>query len=319
MKLFKNKVGRPTNKIKNKRKTFIISIVISIILLIGITFFCVHNLIINKTNSNKLKGSSFLYYYSQDDSNWSDRTYCDSTGYNGTIKQTYGGNACGPTAMAMVVSNLKNKKITPVTIGEEVKKTKYCSNKWYGTKIEFIPYIANKYNLYYERFTKDQSGTNGARAVLKQGGYVIAYMKKSPMANSLHYVVIYSIDNNDQVMVANPKSSNFPSKQGPYKLSDFNNKDWIGPGWYGVSNKKCPSYIKCPSKVKHGKEFTCVTDTPGATIGVSKVGLAKGYNKKFITKYSDMTKQTKYNSVGMKKIAVSKKGCKTKIKKVKVY
>ena len=81
---------------------------------------------------------------------------------------------------------------------------------------------------------------------------------------------------------------------------------------------KEPLKLSCPSSVKVGKQFTCITNMVGAKISVTKGGLSNGYNTSFTTVKGDLTKQSKYTKTGTVTVTVSKSGYKSVSKTVKI-
>lgn len=125
-------------------------------------------------------------YFSQEDPAWKNIMYSN----HGDKNQTIGSSGCGPTAMAMVVSTLTGKKVTPVEMCEfAVKKNYRTYNN--GTAWGFFGAAAKEYDIKCVQ-TGDFSKVKEA---LSDGKHiVIASMGKGHFTQGGHFVVLTSVE-----------------------------------------------------------------------------------------------------------------------------
>lgn len=137
------------------------------------------------------QGDFRKYYFSSDPYN--------SNPYGGTI-QSHG---CGPTSVAIIVSSLLNKSISPIETTAQVCKLGGCDSG--GSYIEILSKTMKEvYGLNVKMTDNDQEvidalGTNKA--------LVIALVKKGTFTTGKgHYIVLTGVNSNGQVSVADPGS-----------------------------------------------------------------------------------------------------------------
>lgn len=96
----------------------------------------------NKKDTNGQNPSTYngFKYYSQKDSRWGRQPYAQK-GSNDTMSNA----GCGPTAMAMVTSQLTGKEKNPIDIARDAKTSGFVDKT--GTNANFISTEANKYKL----------------------------------------------------------------------------------------------------------------------------------------------------------------------------
>lgn len=105
---------------------------------------------------------------------------------------------CGPTAVAVVVSNLlPENQITPVDAARWGRDNGYYSGG--GSKHEMIPAIGAHYGLTVMGLGND---ANAVKDALKNGGMVIGLMGPGHFTRGGHFIAILEIDETDQVLVA---------------------------------------------------------------------------------------------------------------------
>jgi peptidoglycan hydrolase-like protein with peptidoglycan-binding domain len=151
------------------------------------------------------------------DSLWTNYPY-DAN--NTSTVEKMGDSGCGPTAIAMVASTFCQKAVLPPVLGDLAIANGYRDhNGVNGTYPSFYQFVATRYGL--QRSTTTSLTT--VKSYCDGGGLaVINVTSASPYTNYGHYVVIYKIDSNNTVYVADPNSSN-PSTG---TVSQWNN------GWF---------------------------------------------------------------------------------------
>ena len=124
-------------------------------------------------------------YFNQADAAWNDNGYqIHSSG-------------CGPTAMAVCISSLTGKWVTPVDTTVWAYKHGYYTSA--GASHEMVPALAKQYKLSCNGLGTD---INKVRSALKKKHPVVALMGPGYFTKKGHFIVLVAIDNNDQVTVA---------------------------------------------------------------------------------------------------------------------
>lgn len=119
--------------------------------------------------------------YSQYDKRWADRPYGTST-----IAES----GCGPSAMAMIITALTGKSVTPIeTTNYANTKNLYISGA--GSSWSIAPVLAEKWGLHAKQIGLDVTTIN---ATLRAGGLVIGSGDgPKPFTTSGHYIVIRAV------------------------------------------------------------------------------------------------------------------------------
>lgn len=133
-----------------------------------------------------LSGSGYngaVVYYNQGDSPWAEHVF----------KSRYGSNkiriaGCGPTSMAICISTITGKKVTPIqTCDWGAKQGLYIPGGWHHN----CTYkIAKHWGLKCEGLDRNKSKLKKA---LKQGKMVVAIMGSGHFTLRGHFIVLYSI------------------------------------------------------------------------------------------------------------------------------
>lgn len=134
---------------------------------------------------------SFVNYYQGD--------YKQSYGYGKTISEA----GCGPTSMAMVLTNLLGKEIDPVDTAQYSMDNGYRI-KNNGTSESLFPALAKEYGLNCE---KSSHTAENIVSSLKAGNVIIAHMGKGHFTKGGHYIVLRGLDEDGKVIVSDPASS----------------------------------------------------------------------------------------------------------------
>ena len=139
-------------------------------------------------------GVTQVTYYNQLDSRWANSPY-------GT--DNIGGYACGPTAMAIVVSSLTSETVDPPHMAQWAYENGYwCSRS--GSYHTLIPSASEEWGLDVEGCTAAEP----QRIVdaLADGKLVVALMTKGHFTSSGHFIVLRGVTSDGQIMVADPSS-----------------------------------------------------------------------------------------------------------------
>ena len=148
------------------------------------------------TGLSNYGGSDFVNYYQGN--------YKQTYGYGKTIAQA----GCGPTSVAMVLTNMLGKEITPIDTAQYSMDHGYRI-KNNGTSESLFPAMAKEYGLNCE---KSRHTADNIIESLKEGKVIIAHMGKGHFTKGGHYIVLRGIDENGKVIVSDPASKDRPKK-----------------------------------------------------------------------------------------------------------
>lgn len=139
-------------------------------------------------------GATHVTYYNQLDSRWAYEPY-------GT--DSIGGYACGPTAMAIVVSSLTSDTVDPPHMAQWAYENGYWCSKS-GSYHTLVPGAAEEWGLDVEGCTAAEP----QRIVdaLADGKLVVALMTKGHFTSSGHFIVLRGVTAYGKIMVADPSS-----------------------------------------------------------------------------------------------------------------
>ena len=141
-------------------------------------------------------------YFNQTDSIWNQNGYRIASA------------GCGPTSMAVVISSLTKKWITPVDATVWAYEHGYYSSA--GSAHTLIPAMAEAYGLKCKGVGTDYESI---RTALKKGRPVIALMGPGYFTRRGHFMVLIDIDDEDNVTVADVGSRTRSAYK--YALSDI--------------------------------------------------------------------------------------------------
>lgn len=140
-------------------------------------------------------GETKVVYYNQLDPRWANTLYGRSS--------TIGKAGCGPTALAIAVSTLTGRNVTPVdTARWSVNNGHRCEGN--GSYHSLIPEGAKHYGLKVEKLGR--SSVAELREHLSSGKLVIAIMAKGHFTSSGHFIVLRGVTESGKVLVADPAS-----------------------------------------------------------------------------------------------------------------
>lgn len=124
-------------------------------------------------------------YFNQGDSAWNQNGYCIAKA------------GCGPTSMAVVITSLTGKWVTPLDTAIWGYQHGFYSRE--GSAHEMIPAMAAVYGLRCQGAGTDYQAIKNA---LKAGKPVVCLMGPGYFTRGGHFMVLVAIDNNDCVTVA---------------------------------------------------------------------------------------------------------------------
>lgn len=178
-------------------------------------------------------------YYSQKDPRWANKKYASINGKDASNDNIYT-RGCGPTAMAMVATDLTGQRITPDIISDYSYRKGYSVKG--GTNWNMVPNASRDLGLSSK--TLDSPSSSTIENELSKGKSVIASGVgdglTTPYTKNGHYIVLSSAKNG-KVMVKDP---NGIYKNGLYDLDTISrqtNKAWsigkkYGMGPYGYTS-----------------------------------------------------------------------------------
>ena len=140
-------------------------------------------------------------YFNQGDSAWNQNGYCIAKA------------GCGPTSMAVVISSLTGKWVTPLDTAIWGYQHGFYSRE--GSAHEMIPAMATAYGLRCQGAGTDYQAIKKA---LKAGKPVVCLMGPGYFTRGGHFMVLVAIDNNDCVTVADVGSRTRSAYK--YRLAD---------------------------------------------------------------------------------------------------
>ena len=141
-------------------------------------------------------------YFNQGDGAWNQNGYCIAKA------------GCGPTSMAVVITSLTGKWVTPLDTAIWGYQHGFYSRE--GSAHEMIPAMAAAYGLRCQGVGTDYQEIKNA---LKAGKPVVCLMGPGYFTRGGHFMVLVAIDNNDCVTVADVGSRTRSAYK--YRLADF--------------------------------------------------------------------------------------------------
>ena len=189
-----------------------------------------------KDKKDKKETIQGFIYFNQADAAWNDNGY--------QIKSS----GCGPSAMAVCISSLTNKWVTPVDTTVWAYKNGYYSSA--GASHEMVPALAQQYKLECHGLGSDVSKVRDA---LKKKHPVVALMGPGYFTKKGHFIVLVAIDDNDQVTVADVGSRQRTQYKYPLKevIAQTKSASAGGPCWEIYSDQRISA--KADKKAKQLK------------------------------------------------------------------
>jgi len=139
-------------------------------------------------------GETQVVYYNQGDERWKDLPY-------GT--DNIGGYACGPTAMAIVVSSLTSETVDPPHMAQwAYENGHWCSKN--GSYHTVVSGAAAEWGLTCEACTREEP--QKIVDALSSGKLVVAIMGPGHFTKSGHFIVLRGVTAEGKILVADPAS-----------------------------------------------------------------------------------------------------------------
>lgn len=173
----------------------------------------------------KYYSANSVVYYNQTDEDWAGHSYG---------KNHIGAAGCCPTSMAICISTLTGKKVTPIMVAD------WMAGKGYyvygsGTMHAAVPAAAKHWKLKSKGLGKSKTEVQKA---LKSGKLVVAIMAKGDFTSGGHYIVLSGITKKGRIQVADCGSRARTKKTWSLDLiinQSRNGADAGGPFW-AISN-----------------------------------------------------------------------------------
>lgn len=136
-----------------------------------------------------------LTYFNQLDERWANEMYGKT--------DTIGVAGCGPTALAIAITNLTGEETDPVEVAEWSYDNGYvCEGS--GSYISLIPNAAEHFGLTVEKLGK--SSAEELKQHLEDGKMIIAIMGAGHFTDSGHFIVLRGVTDKGKILVADPVS-----------------------------------------------------------------------------------------------------------------
>ena len=177
--------------------------------------------------SKKDQKSDFLYYYQTDD-RWKDYLCAGRD-----PMEKYG---CGPTAMAMVVTNLTDQTITPPEMAEWADENGYYS-PGNGSMHSLIPAAAEAFGLRAESLSVRTP--EAMQTCLENDKLLVLLMGPGHFTDGGHFILVISVNDDGTVNIADPVDPEHSQLvwEPSLLLSELSKADDSGgPGW-AISRK----------------------------------------------------------------------------------
>lgn len=139
-------------------------------------------------------GTHRLYYFNQTDDQWGDYGRDSIYGYG-----------CGPTSMAMVVSTLTDRFVTPQEMADIfVEQQFWCHGS--GTYYNFAYGSGELFGLNVETLSAETTDANMLLQQLFSGKIAIALVKEGHFTSGGHFIVLRGSTLTGDILVADPAS-----------------------------------------------------------------------------------------------------------------
>ena len=164
-------------------------------------------------------------YFSQTDSRWAGDSYAESNGNDANA--TMADSGCGPTAMAMALSDVTGKAPNPTNLARFAQQTGDRDDT--GTNANFITNAANAYGVQSDETLNPTP--NKIVNELRSSGNPMVLLGQSdsgngPYTSSGHYVVAEGVDNNGNVVVNDPRGPEYSGSVAPSQLAGTTSSAW---------------------------------------------------------------------------------------------
>ncbi len=195
-----------------------------------------------KNNKEYIAG---YVYFNQTDSAWNQNGYCIARA------------GCGPTSMAVVITSLTGKWVTPLDTAIWGYRHGFYSRA--GSSHAMIPAMAAAYGLKCQGVGTDYTAIKKA---LKAGKPVVCLMGPGYFTRGGHFMVLVAIDKNDCVTIADVGSRTRSAYK--YRLSDViaqsKGASARGPFWVMSYDKESRAAFRKKQAIKNYTQEDMIAD-----------------------------------------------------------
>lgn len=138
---------------------------------------------------------------------------------------------CGPSAMAIVVSTLTDLTVDPVKMAEWAYDNGYWAPKS-GSYHTLIAGASGAFSLSCESCPRED--TDRMRNALEEGNLIVVLMGKGQFTDSGHFIVLYGLTGDGNVLLADPNSEERTKKEWELEVITKEAKSYAadgGPFW----------------------------------------------------------------------------------------
>lgn len=174
-----------------------------------------------QSNPNIHRNGTLHYNYNQGDNPWGPKAFRPGT----RSGQTYKSSACGQTATAMVVSNLLDRRITPLTIGRQFPGKKAANGSLHSLPMV----VGRKYGLRTRAV-----GTNMAqvkKALTDEEGLAVALVGPGEFTPNGHFITLAWDENKKEYRVSDPNARNRAQEKRTYTGSELLHRGNVRKLW----------------------------------------------------------------------------------------
>ena len=195
-----------------------------------------------KNNKEYIAG---YVYFNQTDSAWNQNGYCIAKA------------GCGPTSMAVVITSLTGKWVTPLDTAIWGYQHGFYSRA--GSSHAMIPAMAAAYGLKCQGVGTDY---NAIKKALQAGKPVVCLMGPGYFTRGGHFMVLVAIDKNDCVTIADVGSRTRSAYK--YRLSDViaqsKGASAGGPFWIMSYDKESRAALRKKQAIKNYTQEDMIAD-----------------------------------------------------------